>query len=150
MSGALYSGHRIRVLNVLDEVVREGLDIVVGTSISSGYVVRLLDQLVSEHGAPRRIQLDNGPKMTAQVLTEWCEPKGIKLIYIQPGKPTQNAFIERLNRSFRTEVLAAQLFKTQAQVRELAWVRKPSYNEEGPHAALGDLPPLVFKRRIQA
>ena len=98
------------MLNVIDEGVREALDIVVGTSISSGYVVRILDQLVAEHGAPRRIRLDNGPEMTARVFTEWCETKGIKLIYIQPRKPTQNVFIERFNRSFRTEVLDAHLF----------------------------------------
>ena len=150
MSDALYQGHRFRVVNVLDEGVREALDIVVGTLISSGYVVRILDQIFAEDGAPRRIRLDNGPEMTARVFTEWCEAKGIKLTYSQPGKPTQNAFIERFNRAFRTEVLDAHLFKTLAQVRELAWAWKQSNNEERLHAALGNLPPLEFKRRIQA
>ena len=89
--------------------VREALGIVVGTSISSGCVVRFLDQLVAEHVAPRRIRLDNGPEMTPWVFTEWCEAKGIKLICSQPGKPTENAF-DRFNRLLRTEVLGANLF----------------------------------------
>ena len=150
MSDALYSGHRFRVLNVIDEGTREALDIAVSTSISSGHVVRVMSQLVAEHGAPRRIRLDNGPEMRASVFTEWCNEHAIELVYIQPGKPTQNAFIERFNRSFRTEVLNAHLFKTLRQVRELSWAWQQSYNEERPHAALGNLPPLEFKRRILA
>ena len=150
MSDALYGGHGFRVLNVIDEGTREALDIVVGTSISRGYVVRVMDQLVAEHAAPRRIRLDNGPEMTARIFTKWCKSKEIKLVYIQPGKPTQNALIGRFNRSFRTEILDAHLFNTLKQDRELAWAWRQSYNDERPHAALGNLPPLEFKRRLQA
>jgi putative transposase len=70
------------------------------------------------------------------------------VIYIQPGKPNQNAYIERFNRSFQTEVLDANLFKTLSQVRGLAWAWKISYNEERPHAALGNIPPAEFKRLV--
>ena len=150
MSDALYGGHRFRVLNVIDEGTREALDIVVGTSISSDYVVRVLDQLMANHGAPRWIRLDNGPEMTARVFTEWCESKDIKLVYIQPGKLTQNALIEQFSRSFRTEVLDAHLFNTLKQVSELAWAWRQSNNEERPQAALSNLPPVEFKRRTKA
>lgn len=77
----------------------------------------VLDKLATEHGVPGQSKLDNGPEMTARVFTEWCESKDIKLAYIQPKKPSQNALIERFNRSFRTEVCDAYLFNTEKQVR---------------------------------
>jgi len=150
MSDTLYSGHRYRILNVLDEGTREALDITVGTSLSSALVVRVLDNLVPEHGKPRRIRVDNGAEMTSFNFVDWCSRNEIEIIYIQPGKPNQNAYIERFNRSFRNEVLDANLFHTLSQVREIAWAWKISYNEERPHAALGNIPPLEFKRLITA
>lgn len=150
MSDTLYSGHRYRILNVLDEGTREALDITIGTSLSSARVVRVLDNLVAEYGKPRRIRVDNGAEMTSFNFVNWCARNDIEIIYIQPGKPNQNAYIERFNRSFRNEVLGANLFHTLSQVREIAWAWKISYNEERPHAALGNIPPLEFKRLITA
>lgn len=150
MSDTLYSGHRYRILNVLDEGTREALDITVGTSLSSARVVRVLDGLVAEYGKPRRIRVDNGPEMTSTNFSQWCADEGIEIIYIQPGKPNQNAYIERFNRSFRTEILDANLFHTLNQVREHAWAWKVSYNEERPHAALGNIPPAEFKQLVTA
>ena len=150
MSDTLYSGYRYRVLNIIDEGTREALDITVGTSLPAGRVVRVLDGLIAEYGKPRRIRVDNGAEMTSSTFVQWCERQQIQIVYIQPGKPNQNAYIERFNRSFRHEVLDANLFRTLGEVREIAWAWQISYNEERPHAALGNIPPAEFKRLITA
>ena len=105
MSDSLYSGQRYRVLNILDEGVREALDIVVDTSITAQRVVRTLEQIKAKRGLPSVIRVDNGSEMTSQVFTDWCEAHNIRMAYIQPGKPNQNPYIERFNRLFRDEVL---------------------------------------------
>jgi putative transposase len=150
MSDTIYSGTRFRVLNIIDEGVREALDIVVDTSITAGRVVRTLDQLKRERGVPRSIRVDNGPEMTSSVFAEWCRENRIRIDYIQPGKPNQNAYIERFNRSYREEVLDPHIFSNLSQVRDLSWAWLMSYNEERPHKSLGNIPPAEFKRRIQA
>ena len=93
--------------------------------------------------------MDNGAEMTSFNFVDWYVRNEIEIIYIQPGKPNQNAHIERFN-SFRNEVLDAYLFNPLSQVREIAWAWKISCNEERPHAALGNIPPLEFKRLITA
>ena len=99
MHDTLYGGRRFRTLNVLDEGNREGLAIEVATSLPAPRVVRALNQLVAFYGRPRAFRLDNGPELTAQVFVDWCNQQGIARHYIQPGKPAQNAFIERFNRT---------------------------------------------------
>jgi putative transposase len=150
MSDCLYQGRRFRTLNVLDEAVREALAIEVDTSLPAARVVRVLEQLEAWRGLPKAIRLDNGPELTSQTLMDWCATKGIELRYIQPGKPNQNAFIERFNRSYRSEVLSRWLFESLDQVREIthAWIK--SYNEERPHDALGNLPPALYRERLLA
>jgi putative transposase len=147
MSDALYHGRRFRTLNVLDEGVREALDIVIDTSIPSGRVVRVLDQLASWRGVPKAIRCDNGPEVTAQAVVDWCAENHVELRYIQPGKPSQNAYIERFNRTYREEVLDAHLFADLGQVREITYRWMQSYNETRPHDALGRVPPSVFRQR---
>jgi putative transposase len=95
------------------------------------------------------MRLDNGPELRSAVMTEWCEDKGIELRYIQPGKPSQNAFIERFNRTYRHKVLNAYLFEDLDQVREITddWITV--YNEERPHGALGKLPPGSFRQQAE-
>jgi putative transposase len=150
MSDCLYRGRRFRTLNVLDEGVREALAIEIDTSLPAPRVVRTLEQLEAWRGLPKAIRLDNGPELTSQEFTEWCDGKGIELRFIQPGKPNQNPFIERFNRSYRTEVLNGWVFESLDQVREIThdWLR--SYNEERPHDALGNLPPALFRERLLA
>ena len=111
------------------------------------HVVRLMDQLIEVYGPPGAIRIDNGPELTAQVFVDWCKRKSIELRYIQPGKPDQNAYIERFNRSYREEVLSAYVFESLEQVRALTdeWLR--TYNEERPHDSLGRVPPLTFMPR---
>ena len=150
MSDTLYGGHRYRILNVIDEGTREALEITIATSISSARLVRVLDNLVAEHGKPRRIRVDNGSEMTSNNFVSWCHENDIEIIYIQPGKPNQNAYIERFNRSFRTEILDAHIFHTLEQVREIAWAWRITYNEERPHQSLGNITPADFKRLATA
>jgi len=148
MRDSMYDGRPFRTLNVIDEGNREALRIECGTSIPSGRLVRVMDQLLELYGRPEAIRMDNGPELTSQSFEEWAEKHKIRLIFIQPGKPNQNAFIERFNRSFRTEVLNANLFNTIDEVQEAAdqWVL--DYNEYRPHESLGNIPPAVFKPRV--
>lgn len=102
MSDTLYGGRRFRTLSILDEGVREGLAIEVDTSLPAECVVRVLEQVVAWRGQPKAIRLDNDPEFIADRFMSWCAERGIELRYIQPGKPDQNAFIERFNRTYRT------------------------------------------------
>ena len=149
MSDTLYHGRRFRTLNILDEGVREALDIVIDTSIPGGRVVRTLDRLIEWRGKPDAIRVDNGPEYISQVFSDWCRDHGVKLNYIQPGKPNQNAYIERFNRTYRHEVLNAYVFESLRQVREItrAWIIE--YNEERPHDSLGKIPPAMFRRQVE-
>jgi putative transposase len=147
MHDALYGGRRFRTFNVLDEANREALGIEVGTSIPASRVVRVLDQLVEVYGRPAAVRLDNGPELLAATFTEWCRTNRVEARFIQPGKPDQNAFIERFNRTYREEVLDAYVFDSISEVQQLTdeWLR--SYNEERPHRALGRRPPTHFLPR---
>jgi putative transposase len=147
MRDTLYDGRVFRTLNVLDQGNREALAIEIGFSVPSRRVLTLLDQLVALHGAPATLRLDNGPEFLAQRLSEWAEQHRIGLDFIQPGKPAQNAFIERFNQTYRTEVLDAHVFTSLAEVRAITtdWLRR--YNTERPHESLGRVPPLTFLPR---
>ena len=105
MSDSLYHGKRFRTLNIIDEGVREALAIEVDTSLPTARVIRVLEQLAESRPLPRQIRVDNGPEFISAKLTAWCEARNINLHYIQPGKPTQKAYIERFNRTMRREVL---------------------------------------------
>lgn len=97
----------MRVFNVIDDFNREALAIEAGLSFPSRRVVRVLEWLKHERGLPSRIRVDNGPEFISEKFKSWCENHQIEILYIQPGKPVQNAFIERFNRFFREDVLAA-------------------------------------------
>lgn len=145
MSDALWSGRRFRTFNVIDEYNREALRIEIDTSLPAARVVRALNELVQVRGAPLSLRLDNGPEFIAQALRDWAEQQGIALKHIQPGKPTQNAYVERFNRTYRTEVLDCYVFDSLHQVRAMTadWIAR--YNHERPHEALGRLPPIPYR-----
>lgn len=150
MGDTLYDGRCYRTLNVLDEGNREALAIEIDTSLPSRRVAGLLDQLVAVHGAPARLRCDNGPEFIAAALAQWCEQHGVELQHIQPGKPNQNAFIERFNRTYRTEVLDAWVFTSLAEVRQVTDTWLESYNSERPHRSLGGVPPRAYLPRPMA
>ena len=150
MSDTLYGGRRFRTLNVLDEGVREGLAIEIDTSLPAERVIRVLEQVVSWRGQPQAIRLDNGPEFIADRFVTWCAERAIQLWHIQPGKPDQNALIERYNRTYRTEVLNASVFESLEQVREISAEWLHSDNEERPHDALAGLPPATYRAQVEA
>ncbi len=146
MSDALWNGRRFRTFNVVDDHNREGLDIEIDLSLSAQRVVRVLERISERRGYPKQIRLDNGPEMVSTTLAEWADEHGITLEFIKPGKPTQNSFVERFNRTYRQEVLDSYIFETLDQVRAFTaeWLRE--YNEERPHESLGDVPPVEYRR----
>lgn len=141
MSDALYHGVRFRTFNVLDDFNREALAIEIDTSLPSTRLVRVFEQLKAERGLPDVLRTDNGPEFLGGTFTDWCENNGVMIDYIEPGKPNQNAYIERFNRSFRTEVLDTWLFRDLDEVREITWAWMLEYNEERDHDSLGGLTP---------
>lgn len=149
MHDTLYCGKRYRTLNVLDEGTRECLAIEVDSSLSADRVIRTLEQLKAERGLPQQIRLDNGPEFISVKLMDWCEKNEVKIQYIQPGKPQQNAFIERFNGTFRREFLNAYLFESLHQVRDMTWFWRLDYNEERTHESLGDIPPSVYRQQLE-
>jgi len=144
MSDALWSGRRFRTFNVNDDFNRESLKIEVDSSLPSMRVIRALDELVGLRGAPQRLRLDNGPEFISAALKQWAQTQGVELVHIQPGKPTQNAYIERFNRTFRTEVLDRYVFTTLNEVRRMADDWRHRYNHHRPHRSLGGLPPVHY------
>ena len=144
MHDTLAKGRKFRVLNIIDDFNREALRIEPHFSISSSRVVSILDRLVFEQGKPSSIRVDNGPEFIAATLNEWCEQRKIKLQFIQPGKPNQNAYIERFNRSYRETVLDAWLFDDLDQVRILSDAFMEDYNHHRPHEALGNISPKQY------
>ena len=150
MSDALYYGRRFRTLNVLDDGVREALDIVIDTSIPSGRVARALDEISQWRGFPDAIRCDNGPEFLGQAFVDWCKEHKVEIRYIQPGKPNQNAYIERFNRTYRSEVLNAYLFETLGEVRRMTRRWLTQYNEERPHDALGNETPTDSREALEA
>jgi putative transposase len=147
MTDALYGGRKFRTLNVIDEGNREALAIEIAISIPSVRVIRVLEELVALHGRPAAVRVDNGPELTAEALLEWCRAQEIVIRYIQPGKPDQNAYIERFNRSYRQEVLDAYVFSSLEEVRVVTEEWLTDYNTERPHDSLGRVPPLTFLPR---
>lgn len=147
MADGLYHGQRIRLFNVIDDYNREALDIEVDTSLTAQRVIRVFERLEQIRGLPDILRVDNGSEFTSHDFTAWCQSKGIFIDFIEPGKPNQNAFIERFNRSLRTEVLDRYLFNslTEVRLKTQAWLVR--YNEIRPHESLGGLPPVIYAQQ---
>lgn len=141
MSDCLYDGTRFRTFNVLDDFSREALIIEIDTSLPSARLVRVFEQLKDERGLPDVLRTDNGPEFLGAVFVDWCKQHGIFIDYIEPGEPNQNAYIERFNRSYRTEVLDTWLFRNLDEVKEISWAWMLEYNEERDHGSLGGMTP---------
>ena len=141
MSDSLADGRLLRTFNVLDDYNREGLGIEVNLSLPSARVIRSLEQIIEWRGKPCAIRLDNGPEYIAQSLVDWASKNRITLMYIQPGKPTQNAYIERYNRTVRHEWLDMHAFESVDHAQHLATEWLWLYNNERPNTAIGGVPP---------
>lgn len=142
MHDQLSDGRSFRLFNVLDDFNREGLGIEVDLSLPSSRVIRSLEQIIEWRGKPRVIRCDNGPEYISGSLLAWAERQGIRIEHIQPGKPQQNAYIERYNRTVRYGWLARSLFDTIEQVQDRATRWLWTYNHERPNMALGGITPM--------
>jgi putative transposase len=150
MADRLMNGRRFRVLNIIDDYNREALRIEPYFSITSARVVRIIERLITENKKPLAIRVDNGPEFIADVLSQWCKDNGIDLQFIQPGRPMQNGFIERFNRSYRQDVLDANLFANLFEVKMLSDEFEEDYNFHRPHESLGDLAPVEYRLKHAA
>jgi putative transposase len=142
MADQLADGRSFRTLNILDDFNREGLAIEVDFSLPAERVVRTLNQIIGWRGRPLAIRVDNGPEYISGTLQNWAERAGIALMYIQPGKPQQNAYIERYNRTVRTEWLGRYHFESIEDVQEHATKWLWTYNNERPNMGIGGITPI--------
>lgn len=141
MHDQLSDGRSFRLLNVLDDFNREGLGIEIDLSLPATRVIRTLEQIIEWRGKPQAIRCDNGPEYISGALLNWAHNQEIRIEYIQPGKPQQNAYVERYNRTVRYDWLGQELFDTIEQAQDSAtrwlWI----YNNERPNTAIGGFTP---------
>lgn len=148
MSDALLNGRRFRTVNVIDDCNREALGIKASVSLPTRRVTELLDFIAYQRGYPLQLRLDNGPENISKEMVAWAKKHGVHIHYIQPGKPAQNAYIERFNRTYREEVLDMYLFRNIDEVQSITdkWLQE--YNGERPHESLGNLTPKGYKGQL--
>ena len=147
VSDQLSSGRRFRVLNVVDDFSREMVGQLVSVSISGRQVARFLSQLIELRGKPKKVICDNGTEFTSKAMFFWSKETRIELGFIQPGKPTQNAFVESLNGKFRNECLNQHWFRTLDEARYEIDLWREHYNNVRPHSSLNYLPPVEYAKR---
>jgi putative transposase len=144
---AVASGRSIRVLNVIDAYTRESLAMEVDTSFAGLRVTRVLDQIIDERGLPRAIRCDNGPELTSRHFLAWALDRKIDLVHIQPGKPTQNAYVESFNSKLREECLRVSWFQNLFEARRIMANWRRDYNQNRPHSSLCYMTPAEFAAR---
>jgi putative transposase len=144
VSDALASGRRIRCLTLVDDFTKECLATVPDTSITGLRVARELDRVIAQRCAPISITVDNGPEFAGRVLDEWAYRNGIRLRFIRPGKPVENAYVESFNGKFRDECLNEHWFASLAEARVMIEAWRREYNFERPHSSIGNATPAEF------
>lgn len=147
MSDVLECGRKFRVLNVIDDSDRIAVAQEVSMSFPAKRVIKTLEKAIWLNGKPRNIRCDNGPEFIAKEFREWCAGNDIKLLFIQPGCPTQNSYIERFNGTYRRAVLDAYIFRTIGDVRNITDEWTYYYNNERPHETLGNMPPSTYREK---
>tara|TARA_B100002019_G_scaffold73676_1_gene63650 strand:+ start:437 stop:1024 length:588 start_codon:yes stop_codon:yes gene_type:complete len=149
MSDTLVNGRKFRVINVIDDFNREALINEAYYSIPSKRVVSILASLMHERGRPKRIRVDNGPEFTSHAFQAFCKKQGVEIQFIQPGKPAQNGYIERFNRTFREDILDAFLFESLTEVNAKSFAWQVEYNDSHPHQSLNGLSPWSYIQNLE-
>lgn len=144
MSDALWDGRKVRLLNIIDDYNREVLTIEADSSLPTARVIRCLNELKVNRGLPKMIRVDNGPEFISTKLDIWCKENKVQLIFIQPGEPTQNAYIERFNGTFRRDILNAYIFKSIDELRNITEEWMYDYNYNRPHKSLNYQTPIEY------
>ena len=147
---ALATGRRLKVLTIVDDCTKEAVDLVADFGISGHYVTRILDQAARFRGYPKAIRTDQGPEFTGRALDRWAYEHGVQIKLIQPGKPTQNAFIESFNGKFRDECLNEHWFHTLDHARAVIQQWRTDYNECRPHSMLGYRTPAEVAEQLRS
>jgi putative transposase len=147
VSDTTEKGRVLRLLTVIDAYTRECLAIETDTSLTGRRVTAALEKVLEQRPRPQTIRVDNGPEFTSRCFRSWCNDKGIRLDFIEPGKPTQNAFIESFNGRFRDECLNANWFHNLRHARLVVMAWRTQYNQQRPHSSLGYRTPYEFANR---
>jgi putative transposase len=149
MEDRLLYGRKVRAMTLEDRFSRDGLALEIDFSMPSQRVVRELDTVAAERGYPDRLRVDNGPELTSLAMLKWAAVHNVELVFIEPGKPAQNAWIESFNGRVRDEFLNVHLFRSLPELRTAACEWLDDYNTVRPHSSLGYLTPQEFVARIQ-
>jgi putative transposase len=144
VADGLATGRALRIFTLVDSFTRECLALEVDSCLSSRRVTRVLDWVIAQRGAPIAIRCDNGPEFTSRLFLTWCEERQIRIIYIQPGRPMQNGYVESFNGRFRDECLNANWFATMNDARQKVESWRIDYNDDRPHSSLGYRAPSEF------
>ena len=150
MADQLADGRRFRALTVVDVYTRQSLAIEVGQKLKGDDVVRVLQAICKEEGAPKVLFCDNGTEFTSQVMDLWAYHRGVRIDFSRPGKPTDNAYVESFNGTLCDECLNTHWFTTMAEAKEIIEAWRREYNESRPHRALGERTPHEFAHQIAA
>lgn len=143
-------GRVLKLLNVVDEFTRESLLMLVERNIDADRVVSELECLVAWRGAPESLRCDNGPQMTAHALSDWCVLSRTKTVFIDPGAPWQNPYVESFHSRVRDELLDVEEFSCLAEARVVIGDWQEDYNQSRPHSALGMRTPVAFAATFAA
>jgi putative transposase len=146
MCDTLENGRRFRILNVIDDYNREALIVQPQLIFPAEFVINALNDLVFYRGKPAQIRVDNGPEFLSKAFVSWCKENDVRILYIQPGKPVQNALIERFNRLYREDVLDAYIFEDIHQVCTISKQWQEDYNNNHPHGSLNGKSPIQYAK----
>jgi putative transposase len=146
IADSIVTGRRFRALTIVDDYSRECPAIEVDTSLGGRRVVRVLDRLTDARGLPEIITVDNGPEFIGKALDEWAYRKGVKLNFIRPGKPIENAYAESFNGRLRDECLNTNWFLSLKEAREIIENWREDYNQVRPHSSLNNLTPKEYSK----
>ena len=147
MSDSLADGRRFRILNIVDDFSRECVAIEVDTSLPGARVIRVLDRLAETKGLPKKVVMDNGPEFTSKTMFLWSEDRNVGLHFIEPGKPSQNPFVESFNGKFRDECLNENWFYGLEDARKKIETWRVDYNTQRPHRSLRQLTPFEYMEK---
>ena len=135
------NGRAFKILNTIDEYTRECLTVLVARKIKTQDVIDTLFNLFIFRGIPRHIRSDNGPEFTAKAIRKWLSRLGVKTLYIEPGSPWENGYVESFNGKMRDELLNREIFTTLEEAKVLIEQWRKEYNQVRPHSAKNNRPP---------
>lgn len=146
MQDSLENGRKFRTFNIIDDFNREALAVEIDFSFPSSKVVDMIKRVIEWRGKPEEIRSDNGTEFIAKAFEGFCKNSGIEHVRIQKGKPNQNGFVERFNRTYREDVLDLNIFENLSQVRDKTEIFCEDYNNDHPHESLGNMSPIEFMK----